>query len=46
MVLRTNGGNVRRQYFNVDLPGRPENDGLISYTITFRVAKVKTIALR
>jgi hypothetical protein len=40
MVVGTNDTNARRQYFNVDLSGRPKNGGLISYTITFRVAKV------
>ncbi|KAH3950293.1 hypothetical protein HBI81_245810 [Parastagonospora nodorum] len=38
-VVRAKDTNVRRQYFNVDLPGRPAKHGLFSYTITFRVAK-------
>jgi hypothetical protein len=40
MTVKANDTNVRRQYFTVDLPGRPANNGLFSYTITFRLAKV------
>lgn len=39
MTVKGSGANIQRQYFTVDLPGRPANDGLCSYTITFRVAK-------
>ncbi|KAF2823401.1 glycoside hydrolase [Ophiobolus disseminans] len=37
-VTKASGTNVQRQYYTVDLPGRPENNNLVSYTITFRAA--------
>jgi hypothetical protein len=30
---------VRRQYYTLDLPGRPTNNSFLSYTITFRSAE-------
>ncbi|KAL5117678.1 hypothetical protein ACEQ8H_004426 [Pleosporales sp. CAS-2024a] len=38
-VVRANETHVRRQYFTLELPGRPAKHGLFSFTITFRVAK-------
>ncbi|KAF2030319.1 raffinose synthase protein-like protein Sip1 [Setomelanomma holmii] len=38
-VVKASRANVRRQYFNIDLPGRPANTNYLSYTITFRAAE-------
>lgn len=38
-MVRANATNVRRQYYTVDLPGRPSSGSLLSYTVTFRAAE-------
>ncbi|KAL6712570.1 hypothetical protein ACN47E_000447 [Coniothyrium glycines] len=37
-VIKINQNEVRRQYFTVDLPGRPKHGGSLSYTVTFRAS--------
>lgn len=37
-VLKANSTSVRRQYYTIDLPGRPQSGGVLSYTVTFRAA--------
>jgi hypothetical protein len=38
-VVRPSQINVRRQFFTIDLPGRPNHGGALSYTITFRAGE-------
>lgn len=38
-IVRTSQSNVRRQYFTIDLYGRPKHGASLSYTITFRAAE-------
>lgn len=38
-MVRANATNVRRQYYTIDLPGRPSSSSLLSYTVTFRAAE-------
>ncbi|KAF1841878.1 glycoside hydrolase family 36 protein [Cucurbitaria berberidis CBS 394.84] len=37
-VVKASQTDVQRQYFTINLPGRPEHDASLSYTITFRAA--------
>jgi len=39
MIAKANEPNVRRQYYTINLPGRPANNSVLSYTITFRAAE-------
>ncbi|KAF1913813.1 raffinose synthase protein-like protein Sip1 [Ampelomyces quisqualis] len=39
MSVKANEHNVRRQFFTVDLPGRPASNCLYSYTVTFRAGE-------
>lgn len=38
-VVKASHTNVRRQFFTLELPGRPKHGGALSYTITFRSGK-------
>lgn len=39
-VVKAAQTDVQRQYFTIDLPGRPKHNASLSYTITFRAAEV------
>lgn len=38
-VVKASQTNVRRQFFTIELPGRPKHGGSLSYTITFRASE-------
>jgi hypothetical protein len=38
MVVKPTSADVRRQFFTIDMPGRPKHSTSLSYTITFRAA--------
>ncbi|KAJ8110286.1 hypothetical protein OPT61_g6830 [Boeremia exigua] len=38
-VVKTSRINVNRQFFTLELPGRPKHGGSLSYTVTFRAGK-------
>jgi hypothetical protein len=38
-VVKASQTEVRRQFFTIDLPGRPKHGGSLSYTITFRASE-------
>lgn len=40
-VVKTSQSGVRRQFFTLDLPGRPKHGGSLAYTITFRAGKAE-----
>ncbi|CAE7205952.1 hypothetical protein PTNB73_07260 [Pyrenophora teres f. teres] len=39
MVVNPNRQDVRRQYFTIDLAGRPKHASSLSYTVTFRASE-------
>jgi hypothetical protein len=38
-IVKARQTAVRRQFFTIDLPGRPKHGGALSYTITFRASE-------
>lgn len=40
-VVNASQTDVRRQFFTIDLPGRPKHGGSLSYTITFRASEAE-----
>ena len=39
-AVKPDKADVQRQYYTIDLPGRPKHGSSLSYTITFRASEV------
>jgi hypothetical protein len=39
-VVKSDHSSVQRQYYTIDLAGRPKHGSSLSYTITFRASEV------